>query len=228
VKFVLFMMLAYLLGSIPFGIIFGKLFKGIDIRAHGSGNIGAANAFRALGPAGGVTVLLGDMAKGLIPVTCACYFATGELLYYLQVLSGITSILGHNYSVFLRFKGGKGIATSFGVIIALNWKIALICLVVWGLMVLITRYSSLGSLAGSFMLPVLMAVFKEPLPYTIFGIIACLFAFHAHRGNIKRLIEGKELKITEKMGKGQEEKDAAKPEENPAHLHNEQVSGTVE
>jgi acyl phosphate:glycerol-3-phosphate acyltransferase len=214
-KCAFFLVLAYFLGSIPFGIIFGKLFKGIDIRSHGSGNIGAANAFRALGLWGGLTVLLGDMVKGLLPVICARYFASGETLPYLQVLSGIIAIVGHNYSLFLGFKGGKGIATSFGVILALNWVIALLCLVVWGLMVVITKYSSLGSLAGSFMLPVLMALFREPLPYLVFGIIACLFAFHAHRGNIKRLLEGKEMKITEKTVKASQDRGEGEPDVMP-------------
>jgi acyl phosphate:glycerol-3-phosphate acyltransferase len=198
VKFALYIALSYVLGSIPFGIIFGKLFKGIDIRTYGSGNIGAANAFRALGFWGGLTVLLGDVAKGAIPVCCAHFFSAGDTLAYLKVLSGITAILGHNYSFFLRFKGGKGIATSFGVIVALNWKIAFICLGIWGLMVLITRYSSVGSLAGSLALPIMMGIYREPLPVIVFGLFACISAFHAHRENIKRLLAGKELKITEK------------------------------
>lgn len=219
-KFIVYVILSYIFGSIPFGIIIGRLFKGIDIRKFGSGNIGAANAFRALGFWGGLTVLLTDMSKGFIPVILAKYFVSGDLVYLLQVVSGIFSIIGHNYSIFLKFKGGKGIATSFGVLIALNWKIAFICFGIWALMVFITKYSSVGSLSGSLALPILMAVLKQPLPYTIFGLICCFFAFHAHRGNIKKLIEGKELKITDKgkdpPGEGSEPegKNSDKPEEN--------------
>jgi acyl phosphate:glycerol-3-phosphate acyltransferase len=218
VKFALYIALSYLLGSIPFGIIFGKLFKGIDIRTYGSGNIGAANAFRALGFWGGLTVLLGDVAKGALPVCLAHYFADGETVAYLKVFSGITAIVGHNYSVFLKFKGGKGIATSFGVIIALNWKIALICLGIWGFMVLVTRYSSVGSLTGSLALPILMGINREPLPVIAFGLFACLSAFHAHRENIRRLLTGKELKITEKNRPALETGEKAAENENEPSL----------
>ncbi|MHC9540896.1 MAG: glycerol-3-phosphate 1-O-acyltransferase PlsY [Vulcanimicrobiota bacterium] len=202
---ILFLAASFLLGSIPFGVITGKLLKGIDIRDVGSGNIGTANAFRALGLWGGLLVFAGDVAKGFLPVHFACLATSGPLLEWLQVFSGIVAILGHNYSVFLRFKGGKGIATSLGVILALNWKIALLCLGIWGLIVLVTRYSSVGSLTGSFMLPILMALFKQPYPYIGFAVIACLFAFHAHRKNIRNLMEGKELKLTEKHQKKEQQ-----------------------
>lgn len=192
----------YVFGSIPFGLLVGKLLKGIDIRELGSGNIGAANAFRALGPVGGVLVLLFDVSKGLLPVYVSQFLMQGESLYYLQVWSGFVAIMGHNFSLFLRFKGGKGIATSLGVIIALNWKVALICFGVWLLMVLITKYSSVGSLSGSLMFPVMMVILKQPVPYIVLGTAACLSAFYSHRGNLKKLLEGKELKITEKPGSG--------------------------
>jgi glycerol-3-phosphate acyltransferase PlsY len=198
IKSILFLLASFVLGSIPFGVITGKLLKGIDIRDVGSGNIGTANAFRALGLWGGLLVFAGDVAKGFLPVHFAYLVAGDPILEWLQVFSGIVAILGHNYSAFLKFKGGKGIATSLGVILALNWKIALMCLAIWGLIVVVTKYSSLGSLVGSFMLPILMAVFKQPYPYTGFAVIACLFAFHAHRKNIRNLMEGKELKLTEK------------------------------
>ncbi|MDQ7822153.1 MAG: glycerol-3-phosphate 1-O-acyltransferase PlsY [Candidatus Eremiobacteraeota bacterium] len=198
----LLIILSYFYGSLPFGVFIGKKLKGIDIREFGSGNIGAANAFRTLGPAGGIAVLLCDMSKGILPVLLARFFAASDALVpLLQVIAGVTAILGHNYSIFLKFKGGKGIATSFGVIIALNWWIALMCFSVWGLMVLLTRYSSVGSLSGSLALPAFMVIFKQPVPFIAFGIISCAFAFYAHRGNIKKLLKGTELKITEKAGK---------------------------
>lgn len=202
-SFILCAALVYLFGSIPFGLIIGKILKGIDIRESGSGNIGAANAFRALGPVGGTLVLLFDIGKGLLPVLlaplCIKLFAVqGEALPLIKVVAGFAAIMGHNYSMFLKFKGGKGIATSLGVIFALDWKIALICFTIWLLMVLTTRYSSLGSLSGSLMLPILMIVFKDPAPYIVFSTLACISAFYSHRGNIKKLIQGKELKITEK------------------------------
>lgn len=197
--------LAYILGSIPFGIIIGKHFKGIDIRDVGSGNIGTANAYRALGPLYGTLVLLGDVLKG----SCSCFIASilvcDPFKPYAVVLAGIISIIGHNNSVFLKFKGGKGIATSLGVIVFLNWKISLICIGIWVLTIAITKYSSLGSLLGIITLPILMYLFKEPLIYVIFSIVAAIFAIYKHKANIKRLLKGEELKITQKQGKMEKE-----------------------
>lgn len=192
----------YLLGSIPFGVLIGKSIKGIDIRDVGSGNIGTANAIRALGPFWGGLVFAGDFLKGalsaLIVIGTAHYYPNllpTDLLNLLMCLTGLAAILGHNQSIFLGFKGGKGIATSFGVFLVLNWKAAIISFLLWLIFVIITKYSSLGSLAGSLALPISIYLLKSPVEHVIFAIIASVYAFYKHRENIKRLLKGEERKL---------------------------------
>ena len=191
---------AYLIGSIPFGVFVGKYFCKIDIRTIGSGNIGAANAFRTLGVIPGIIVLLGDAAKGGLPVYLVwkC-FGSYSYIYggveFIQVLVGLAAILGHNYSCFLGFKGGKGIATSAGVFVVLSWKACLGALIIWISAVLITRFSSVGSLSAAAALPILLWKFGAPSAHIIFGVLASLFAFVKHKDNIKRLIHGEENKL---------------------------------
>lgn len=202
---------AYFIGSIPFGVFVGKYFCKVDLRTTGSGNIGAANAFRTLGVIPGIIVLLGDAAKGGIPVYFAWKWlgpvsgslagsfshvglstAAAELL---QVFVGLAAILGHNYSCFLGFKGGKGIATSAGVFVVLSWKACLGALIIWVSLVLLTRFSSVGSLSAAAALPVFLWKFGAPLSHIIFGVLASLFAFVKHKENIKRLMYGEENKL---------------------------------
>jgi glycerol-3-phosphate acyltransferase PlsY len=188
-------LVCFFIGSIPFGVIVGKL-KGVDLRTIGSGNIGAANAFRALGWFGGILVLLGDVAKGCLCVYLAKYFvAAPQQLHLLQVLCGIAGILGHNYSFFLKFKGGKGIATSLGVLLFLDWQAALLGLLWWVVIVFLTRYPSLGSLTAALLIPIFMYLGQRPVEYLSFALLACVIAFYAHRANIVRLIKGKENKL---------------------------------
>jgi len=164
----------------------------------GSGNIGAANAFRALGFWGGLAVLVADVGKGTLGVLVAWLLVHGDFQPWAKVLCGLAALVGHNYSCFLGFKGGKGIATSLGVLLALSPKAALCALACWGILVSLTKYSSLGSIVGAISVPAFMILFRDPVPYRLFGILAALFAVYKHRGNIRRLIEGRELKITEK------------------------------
>lgn len=192
---VMLLVSAYIAGSIPFGVIIGRLLKGVDIRTVGSGNIGAANAFRTLGPVAGTLVLLIDIAKGFIPVFIAFKLAPAEFLNVACVLVGFFAILGHNYSIFLKFKGGKGIATSLGVFLCLSWQASLIAVAVYILVVISTRISSLGSLSGTLAIPVLMYLFKAPFEFTLFAVLAAVFAFYKHKENIKRLIKKEELKV---------------------------------
>lgn len=202
----LFIAIAYLIGAIPFGVLVGKYFCKVDIRTTGSGNIGAANAFRTLGVIPGIIVLLGDAAKGGLPVYFTWRFlgfvgsfANVEMsesaAHILQVLVGLAAILGHNYSCFLKFKGGKGIATSAGVFVVLSWKACLGALVVWVSAVSLTRFSSVGSLSAALALPVLLWKFHAPFSHIVFGVLASLFAFVKHKDNIKRLIRGEENKL---------------------------------
>ena len=203
--------ISYLIGSIPFGFIIGKFLYKKDIRDFGSKNIGATNVFRTLGVFSGVLALLLDALKGFISVylipalngvnlsTPDCTFASssnGIVLIY--VLSGLASIIGHNWTIFLGFKGGKGVATSIGVALALAPKEAGVAFAAFVLLVLITRYVSVGSIIGSILFLISMFVFKEPLPLLIFGGLACVMIIIRHQTNIKRLMNGTENKVWQK------------------------------
>lgn len=183
---------AYLLGSLPFGIIIGKTVYGIDPRTVGSGNIGTANSMRAFGRAGAVLVLLGDALKGAIPTYVALRLFENP---WITAGVGLATIVGHNWSVFLRFKGGKGVATTLGVVIVLSLLAAVAFGAVWLATAAITRYSSLASMLGSAAVPLMMYARGDPLPYVWYGIIALALVLWRHEPNIRRLIAGDELKI---------------------------------
>jgi len=174
VKIVLIITICYLLGSLPFGYIVGKLFKKIDIREFGSGNIGATNAFRILGPSLASLVVMGDIGKGILSIYLLKYLNIDSSL--ILTIAGLAVICGHDWSLFLGFKGGKGIATTFGVVFALNPIISILAVMVWGVVLIISRYASLSSSA----------------------IIIILGIFN-HKENIKRLKSKKERKIGEKV-----------------------------
>lgn len=189
--------LAYLIGSIPVAYLFGRWLKKLDIREHGSGNMGATNAFRVLGRGPGWTVLALDIIKGLIPVTLvANAFGLQDSLSL--VLIGLAAVAGHNWTVFLGFKGGKGIATSLGVLIGLAVQIPAlrtvlgIVLIVWLVFFLSSGYVSLASVAAAVFLPVLMVVYDAPFAITVMAIVLCIFIVLRHRSNIKRLSMGQE------------------------------------
>lgn len=183
---------AYIAGSIPNAILVGKLWKGIDVREHGSGNVGATNVFRVLGAGPGAVVLLLDALKGVIGV----YFGIIWLgAGWGPVLGGLVVMAGHNWPIWLRFKGGRGVATGLGVILMLVPKITLIVIGVFALIVYITRYVSLGSIIAAILVPLLMLLFHESLPVLVFGMVASLFVVIRHRANIGRLLSGTELKI---------------------------------
>ncbi len=190
----------YFLGSIPTGYLVGRL-KGIDIRAVGSGNIGATNVFRTLGKTAGLFVMLADAAKGL----AACWGA-GRLgasldqaapasLEIYMIVGGVAAILGHNYTCWLRFKGGKGIATSAGVLLALFPKALAAAFVVWLLVFALSRYVSLASICAALVLPVAAWAFRASP--TLVGVAVGLsaLAIFKHRANIQRLRAGTEHRI---------------------------------
>jgi glycerol-3-phosphate acyltransferase PlsY len=187
--------LSYLIGAVPTGLLLVRLLKGEDIRKHGSGNIGTVNVLRVAGPATAAAVLVVDMLKGLVPVLLAARITTTP---WLIVACGLAAIAGHNWSVFLGFRGGKGIATSFGVLLGLSWVAAVVAAAVWVGVVAITRYASLGSLMGVASVPLVLWRLRAPVEYVAFGIIAALFAIYRHRGNIQRLVTGTELRITDR------------------------------
>ncbi len=183
---------AYLLGSVPSGLILCRAIWHIDIREHGSRNIGATNVYRTLGKGPGAIVFLLDFLKGFLGVTIAMLLVGTPLA---MVLGGIAAILGHSASVFLRFKGGKGVATGLGVIAMLMPVVTVIVFFAWLLIVFLTRYVSLGSIVGAALVPVLAFLFDYPTEYTLFGVLAAVLVIVRHHANIGRLLNGTESKI---------------------------------
>lgn len=184
---------AYLLGSVPFGLVFTRLLRGIDVRQVGSGNIGTANVFRTAGRGPAALTLLADALKGLVPIIAARAL---DLPIWGLLLIGLAAIVGHNWSIFLRGQGGKGIATSLGVVLGLAPLVALGAMILWIITIKVSRYASLSSLLmiGSF--PVLFALLGYAAPYWLFGIILFVIAALRHRANLQRLLTGTELKIS--------------------------------
>lgn len=208
-KIVLLIVFAFILGSIPFGVIIARI-KGVDLKGVGSGNIGATNVLRALGKKAALITLSGDLAKGALPVGIIKVLSNfgffpeldsgldfGFLQSAIEGLMGISAIVGHNFSVFLRFKGGKGVATSIGVLLIYSPKIAILTLMIWLLVVLITRLSSLGALVSFGLLPVNVFLFNRPKTELIIASMITLLILLRHLGNIERIIKGTERKIGE-------------------------------
>lgn len=196
-KIALVITICYLLGSIPFGYIVGKLFKKIDIRELGSGNIGATNVFRILGPSLASLVLIGDIGKGIFSIYLVRYLNIDNLL--ILTIAGLVVICGHDWSLFLGFKGGKGIATTFGVVFALNPTISILALIIWGVVLVTTRYVSLSSIFAVISIFIFIILFKQPYEYIIFSAIILVLGIFNHKDNIKRLRSGNERKIGEKI-----------------------------
>lgn len=193
---------AYLLGSIPTGFLVGKA-KGMDIRTVGSGNIGATNVFRAVGTPAGIMVLLADALKGWVAVAVVSqafchWFVPGageQMSESFEIVAAIFAVVGHNYTFLLRFKGGKGIATSAGVLLALVPLSLVIILSIWIVVFLLTRYVSLASICASFSLPfATWLTGRSNTMILITGILAAL-AIYKHRSNIQRLIKGTENRV---------------------------------
>ena len=183
---------SYLLGSLPFGLWIGQWLYGIDLRQHGSNNTGATNAYRVLGRWPALLVFLCDTAKGM-----ACVYLGTVLLgsSFAEVIGGIAAISGHNWSVFLGFKGGRGVATGLGVIALLAPKVTVIVFLVWAIVVYLTKYVSLASIIAAALVPPLMWLFGAGNEVLLFGVAAAAFVIVRHRPNIGRLLRGEELKI---------------------------------
>ena len=184
---------AYLLGSVPFGYIVGRM-NGIDIRQHGSGNVGFTNVWRTLGFKIGAVVLAFDLGKGWVSA-CLGFHLAGE---YGAIVGGIMAILGHTWSCFLHFKGGKGVATGAGVLLYLSPLTFAICACILVAFCLITKYMSLGSIFASLSAPVVMYFLNAPTVYNVTILIAAVYIVYLHRGNIKRLLNGTENKLGHK------------------------------
>ena len=185
-------LLGYVFGSIPCGLWLVKAFHGIDIRNYGSGNIGTTNVFRTVGPKTAAAVLAGDMLKGIVALYIISKFSADPVIVAVTALG---ALLGHNYSLFLGFKGGKGVATGLGLFLyMLPWGAAA-GLGVWIIIVLITRYVSLGSVIAALAAASAGWYLSYPVPFAVFGTLACLFVIIRHKENIKRLLDGTESKI---------------------------------
>ena len=186
--------LSYLLGAAPFGLMFSKLLSGVDVRTIGSGNIGATNVLRAAGKKAAILTLLADVLKGLIPVLLVKSVFHDDIA---TVLSGAAAVLGHNFPVYLKFKGGKGVATSYGVVLAVAPWIGVFCLLIWLLVAYIWRFSSLAALISFAGYPVLTFFIISPQsrPYNSLSLFIFSMIYYRHRENIKRLLSGTEPKI---------------------------------
>lgn len=188
--------LSYLLGSIPFGLLIGFL-AGKDIRQHGSKNIGATNVWRVCGWRWGLAAFLLDFAKGLVAVLLSWHFPTGMPSPYPGILAALAAVVGHNFPVWLGFRGGKGVATSAGVVAGLMWQPFLVAFGVFLITVAASRYISLGSMLGSLALVVAALVlvpapFGANLPLIILAAILCAMLIVRHRANISRILNGTE------------------------------------
>lgn len=209
-EFVIVLILSYLVGSFPTAIIAGKLLKKIDIREHGSGNAGATNVFRVLGWKAGLIVLLIDMFKGFVAVYWIAQLIpsaeNANMFSIYKILAGVAAIVGHIWTVFAGFKGGKGVGTAAGVFLGLQPVPVFICLMVFVGIVYRTRYVSLGSMTAALLLPVILLVQKlilsipVPVPDIIIALLLAILIVVMHRENINRLLEGKESKLTFKKG----------------------------
>ncbi|MEW6101615.1 MAG: glycerol-3-phosphate 1-O-acyltransferase PlsY [Candidatus Omnitrophota bacterium] len=194
--------ISYLIGSIPTAYIFGRLLKGIDIRKFGSGNVGATNALRVLGKKAGAIVLILDLLKGFVAVFLAGNWVIARALSLneeiIRVLFGVASIAGHNWTIFLNFKGGKGVAATFGVILGLAMAmpglrmVFLLLLVTWLVIFLIFRIVSIASIGAAVSLPLYMVFFHQSATLVSLSFILAAFIILRHKSNLKRFLEGKE------------------------------------
>ena len=184
-------LLAYLVGSIPTAYLVGKA-MGVDLREHGSGNLGGTNAFRVLGARGGIPVVIVDVAKGYVP---AAMFSVwdGSAISELSLVYGLLAILGHVWPVWLRFQGGKGVATGGGVLIALAPLAALVALLVWLGILALTKTVSIASLVAATSVPVVAVITGAPTSTVVFCVGVVAFVWWTHRSNLHRLVRGEEL-----------------------------------
>ena len=189
----LWILIGYLAGSIPTGYWLGKL-KGIDLTKVGSGSTGATNVLRRIGKVAALITLLIDFSKGFFCVYFAIQLGFSP---FIVSMIAIACILGHSKSIFLKFKGGKSSATGLGILIAISWKVALITFIIWTLIVITSKYSSLGSIISIPLVPFWLYLFHKPLGYVFFTIFAAVYiVLIRHRENIKRLLSGTEPKVS--------------------------------
>lgn len=192
-KYILLAIIAYFIGNISFAYILGKIITKKDVRDYGSGNAGTTNAIRAFGKKIGIMVFIGDVLKGVVSVALGRNFG-GQTGAY---IAGAFAIIGHNWPVLLNFRGGKGVATTIGVMIFVNLYLTLICVVFGVVIIIFTRTVSLGSILGMAFAPIVAVLFIRPLTIDliIFTIFVASMSIYRHKDNIKRLINGNENKL---------------------------------
>ena len=203
VECVIMAIIAYLIGSINFSVILSKKMAGFDVREKGSGNAGTTNMLRSVGKKAAAITLICDILKGVVAIGIAILLgkmvegSNGSLLVQ---IAGVAVILGHTFPIFFKFKGGKGVATSLGVLIMSNWQIGLICLVFALILIALTQMVSVGSIAAAILYPVLTLFIPQnyivPGNYLIYSIILAVIIVFNHRENVKRLLSGTENKIS--------------------------------
>jgi len=210
-KLLVIALIAYLLGAIPFGLIISKRLASLDIRKHGSGNIGATNVFRVLGTKFGLMTAVLDVSKSIISVLLAMFIIGNDAIMVAgydihiqvaQILAALMVMVGHNWSVYIGFKGGKGVATFFGGLLIINWIVALAALGAALIVILITRYVSIGSMiasVGALFAFAALAILALTAPvYLIYALLAAALIFYQHRSNIMRLQAGTESRLGDK------------------------------
>ena len=201
-EFILILLSAYLIGSLPFGYLAGKLIKRVDLRQEGSKNVGATNVFRVVGTLPAIVVLLLDISKGFLSIHLSSLFNLGggmgispQAFNLVRILAGLAAIAGHNWTIFLKFRGGKGVATGCGVSLGLAPLPTLVSLAIFVVVTGLTRYVSLGSMFAVLAFPLNCLLFKESLILVFFGSFVALVVVIRHQANIKRLIAGTENRL---------------------------------
>lgn len=191
----LLLVASYVLGSIPFGLIIGKLWGSIDVRQHGSGNIGTSNVMRTVGKGAAAVVLVLDVLKGTVPVAAAASLGVPD---WVVAATAFCAVAGHTGSVFLKFNGGKGIATALGAAIGIDFRLALALVAVWVLVLVVTRYISVASLAGAACMPFIVWALGHHTPFVVSAAGISLLAAWRHRSNVSRLLAGTEYRFGER------------------------------
>ncbi|HHY15191.1 MAG TPA: glycerol-3-phosphate 1-O-acyltransferase PlsY [Firmicutes bacterium] len=195
-KYIIVLIFSYLLGSIPFGLLMGKWWAKVDVRQYGSGNIGMTNVLRTAGYVPALITLLGDVGKGY----AAVFLATGVTdSVFLALLAGVAAVVGHNWPVFLRFRGGKGVATAAGVVLAVRPWSALVLFLIWLGVLVRFRYISLASIVVAICLPFVLLLFGVSLWEFALALVLGIFTVLRHRSNIERLRSGTEFRFGEKI-----------------------------
>ena len=206
-KFFAVILIGYFLGAIPFGLLVTRITRGLDIREYGSSNTGVANVVRTVGKAAGLLVFIADVGKGAgaALIAWAIFGSGAALLYTAMAVAALAAMIGHNWSVYIKFRGGRGVTVGAGGLLAMYWPVGLGCLVVFAIVTAVSRYVSLGSIMASsssivFAIPVVVLKVR-PIEFLIYGAVGTSIIVFRHRANIKRLISGTERKIGEKAKK---------------------------